>query len=110
MDQNRTSNDRYDNTQVIGFTKKHPGGKAADFIAMPDSNPEALAATVGVKVGDLLIYPAPSFNRITVEDANGKTYRDAAAVQVIFSTLRGLAAQAKDGDVAAAIRAATEAI
>jgi hypothetical protein len=71
---------------------------------MPDSSPEALAKTSGVRVGNVCMYPEPPYNRLSVSDESGKSYRGDAA-SIIFAELRGIAANAVNGDVPSAIAA-----
>ena len=84
-------------------------GRAADSLVMPDSSPEAPAKTSGVRVGNVYVYPEPPYNRLSVSDESGKSYRGDAALCIIFAELRGIAANAANpADVASAIAASVE--
>ena len=96
----------YDQSTIAGLGKKHVSGKAADSLVMPDSSPEGLTQASGIRVGSIMIYPEPPYQRLVVQ-SEGRTLRGEAALPVLFEALMDIQASAKANgqDVASAIAA-----
>jgi len=96
----------YDQSTIAGLGKKHAPGKVADSLVMPDSSPEGLTQASGIRVGSIMIYPEPPYQRLVVQ-SEGRTLRGEAALPVLFEALMDIQASAKANgqDVASAIAA-----